>query len=89
MDINEFEYVNELNDKEIDVVLNCITEEINTLKEIKKNLIKFSYFQSINGKILLFKFKSIIDEVARISLEIDFLETKQRNYVKLKEKKNK
>ena len=84
--MTEFEYTNELYDKEIDYITKFISTEIVFLKKYKKNLTLFSYSETLKGKIITFDFQRLIAEIERISLEIDSLETKKIEYIKLKEK---
>ena len=86
--MTEFEYTNELNDKEIDFIINFISNEIKILNKIKYNMTRFVYMESISGKIRLLSFQSIINEIERIAVEIDFLERKKLDYIKIKEKQD-
>lgn len=84
--MTDFEYTNELYDKEIDFIINFISKEILGLSKIKHNLTLFAYSESLKGKILLLDFQRIINEIGRISIEINFLERKRLEYIKIKEK---
>ena len=84
--MTDFEYTNELYDKEIDFIINFISREIKGLSQIKHNLTRFAYSESINGKVRLLDFQRIINETQRIAIEIDFLERKRLEYIKIKEK---
>ncbi len=84
--MTDFEYTNELYDKEVDFIINFISREVKGLKKIKSNIVKYAYSESIKGKIRLLDFQRLIDEVERMSIEIDFLERKKLDYIKIKEK---
>jgi hypothetical protein len=84
--MTEFEYTNELYDKEIDFIINFISNEIKCLNKTKYNLTRFVYSETIKGNILLLDFKRIINEIERIAIEIDLLEIKKLDYIKIKEK---
>ena len=84
--MTEFEYTNELYDKEIDFIINFIIKEILGLKKIKSNLTRFAYSQSVRGAIRLLDFQRCVNEIERLAVEIDFLERKKIDYIKIKEK---
>jgi GTP-binding protein EngB required for normal cell division len=84
--MTDFEYINELYDKEVDFIINFISVEVNELSKIKQNLTRFAYRESIKGIIGLLDFQRIINEIDRIAIEIDFLERKKLYYIKIKEK---
>jgi len=81
--MNEFSYWNE---RDSDLMINLISEEILYLINYKQNLIKFAYLESIKGKLVFYKYKNIIDECERISVEIYFCEQIKLKYIKFKEK---
>ena len=85
--MTEFEYTNELYDKEVDFIINFISKEVRGLKNIKANITRFAYSEAIKGKIFMLDFQRCIAEVERIAIEIDFLERKMLEYIKIKEKK--
>ena len=60
--------------------VNLITKELKELQKIKKNLIFFSYQQTINGKLRRIDFQRIISEVESISNEIVHLEKLRNDY---------
>ena len=84
--MNEFEYTNGLFDKEIDLIIDFITEELNYIRRTKKQLVKFAYSESLKGKIIFLDFQRIVNETQRMSIEINFLEEKRQHYTKIKEK---
>ena len=84
--MTEFEYTNELYDKEVDFIINFISKEVRGLKKIKTNITRFAYSEALKGKILLLDFQRCIAEVERMGIEIDFLEQKMLEYIKIKEK---
>ena len=84
--MTDFEYTNELCDKEIDYIINFISKEILGLKKIKSNLNRFAYSQSVKGAIRLLDFQRCVNEIERLAIEIDFLERKKIDYIKIKEK---
>lgn len=84
--MTEFEYTNELYDKEVDFIINFISKEVRGLKKIKTNITRFAYSEALKGKILLLDFQRCIAEVERMAIEIDFLEQKMLEYIKIKEK---
>lgn len=84
--MTEFEYTNELYDKEIDFIINFISREVRSLKNIKTNITRFAYSEALKGKILFIDFQRCINEVERMAIEIDFLERKKLEYIKIKEK---
>jgi hypothetical protein len=83
--MTDFEYTNELYDKEVDFVINFIIKEAKGLKKIKLNIAKYAFSESIKGKIRLLDFQRPIGEVERLAVEIDFLERKKLEYIKIKE----
>jgi hypothetical protein len=84
--MTDFEYTNELYDKEIDFIINFISKEIKGLKKIKTNITRFAYSEAIKGKILFIDFQRCIAETERMAIEVDFLERKLLEYIKIKEK---
>lgn len=84
--MTEFEYTNELYDKEVDFIINFISREIKDLIKVKHNLTRFAYSEALKGKILILDFQRCIAEVERMAIEIEFLETKRLEYIKIKEK---
>lgn len=84
--MTEFEYTNELYDKEIDFIINFISREVRSLKKIKTNITRFAYSEALKGKMLFIDFQRCINEVERMAIEIDFLERKKIEYIKIKEK---
>lgn len=84
--ITEFEYTNGLFDQEVNLTIKFIAKEIALIKKNKNNLVKFAYSESLKGKIIFLDFQKIINETQRMSIEIDFLESKKQEYAKIKEK---
>lgn len=84
--MTDFEYTNELYDKEIDFIINFISKEVRGLKNIKTNITRFAYSEALKGNILFLDFKCCVSEVERMAIEIDFLEQKMLEYIKIKEK---
>ena len=60
--------------------VNLITKDLKELQKIKKNLIFFSYQQTINGKLRRIDFQRIISEVESISNQIVHLEKLRNEY---------
>jgi len=60
--------------------VNLITKDLKELQKIKKNLIFFSYQQTINGKLRRIDFQRIISEVESISNQIVHLEKLRNDY---------
>ena len=60
--------------------VNLITKDLKELQNIKKNLIFFSYQQTINGKLRRIDFQRIISEVESISNQIVHLEKLRNDY---------
>jgi len=83
--MTDFEYTNELYDKKVDSIINFINKEAKGLKKMKSNIAKYAYSESIKGKVRLFDFQRLIGEVERLAFEIDFLERKKLEYIKIKE----
>ena len=84
--MTEFEYTNELYDKEVDLIIKFITKELTSIRKNRKNLVKFAYSESLKGKMIFLDFQRIINETQRMSIEIQFLEDKRQHYTKIKEK---
>jgi hypothetical protein len=84
--MTEFEYTNGLFDQEVNLTIKFIAKEIAFIKKNKNNLVKFAYSESIKGKLIFIDFQRIITETQRMSIEIDFLESKKQEYTKIKEK---
>jgi hypothetical protein len=81
----EFEKTSGLYEKEVDLVIAYITEELILIRQNKKNLIKFSYSESIKGKLLFIDYQRVMSEIIRMSMEIEFLEDKRQEHLKIKE----
>ena len=86
--MTEFEYTNELYDKEVDLIIKFITKELTSIRKNRKNLVKFAYSESLKGKIIFLDFERIINETQRMSIEIEYLEDKRQHYNKIKEQEN-
>ena len=84
--MTEFEYTNELYDKEVDLIIKFITKELTSIRKNRKNLVKFAYSESVKGKMIFLDFQRIINETQRMSVEIQYLEDKRQYYTKIKEK---
>ena len=84
--MTEFEYTNELYDKEVDLIIKFITKELTSIRKNRKNLVKFAYSESLKGKMIFLDFQRIINETQRMSVEIQYLEDKRQHYTKIKEK---
>ena len=84
--MTEFEYTNGLFDQEVNLTIKFIAKEIAFIKKNKNNLVNFAYSESIKGKLIFIDFQRIITETQRMSIEIDFLESKKQEYTKIKEK---
>ena len=82
----EFEYTNGLFEQEVDLIIAFISKELTVIRRNRKNLVKFSYTESIKGKLIYIDFQRIINETQRMSVEIEFLEEKRQHYTKIKEK---
>ena len=85
--MTEFEYTNELYNKEVNFIINFISNEVKVLKKTKFNLTRFMYSESVKGKMRLLDFERCVGEVERLAVEIDFLERKKTDYIKIIEKK--
>ncbi len=84
--MTEFEYTNDLYDKEVDLIIKFINKEIVFIRKNKKNLTRYLYLHNIKGKILYVDFNRFIEEIQRMGIEIKYLEEKRLEYVKIKEK---
>ena len=84
--MTEFEYTNELYDKEVDLIIKFITKELTSIRKNRKNLVKFAYSESVKGKMIFLDFQRMINETQRMSVEIQYLEDKRQYYTKIKEK---
>lgn len=82
----EFEYTNGLFEQEVDLIIKFISKELSSIRKNRKNLVAFVYSESLKGKILFIDFQRIINEIQRMSVEIEFLEEKRQHYTKIKEK---
>jgi len=85
--MTEFEYTNDLYDKEVDLIIKFINKELAFLRKNKKNITRYLYLENIKGKILFLDFQRMVEEVQRIGVEIQFLEEKRLEYFKIQEKK--
>ena len=85
MNLYEFEQTSGLYEKEVDLVITYITEELTFIRKNRKNLIKFSYSESVKGKLLFIDYQRLINEISRMSIEIEFLENKRQEHLKIKE----
>jgi hypothetical protein len=83
--MTEFEYTNGLFDKEVNLIIDFISQELTWIKKNKNNLVNFAYSQSVSGKLIYIDFQRIMKETQRMSVEIEFLEEKRRYYIKIKE----
>lgn len=84
--MTEFEYTNDLYNKEVDLIIKFINKELSFIKKNKKNLTRYLYLENIKGKILFLDFQKIIEEIQRMGIEIQFLEEKRLEYFKIQEK---
>jgi hypothetical protein len=82
----EFEYANDLYDKEVDLIIKFINKELAFVRKNKKNLTRYLYLENIKGRILFLDFQRIIEEIQRMGVEIQFLEEKRLEYFKIQEK---
>ena len=81
----EFEKTSGLYQKDIDLVIEFIDEELTSIRRNKKNLIKFSFSETTKGKMLFIDYQRVINEISRMSIEIEFLENKRQESLKIKE----
>jgi transcriptional regulatory protein LevR len=75
---------------ELAYITEKIQEEINELQSYKKQLRKFFYKESVKGKLLAIDFNRIIDEIERITLEINHLQSliiEYSNIIELNDKR--
>ena len=84
--MTEFEYANDLYDKEVDLIIKFINKELAFVRKNKKNLTRYLYLENIKGRILFLDFQRIIEEIQRMGVEIQFLEEKRLEYFKIQEK---
>jgi hypothetical protein len=84
--MTEFEYTNDLYDKEVDLIIKFINKELAFLRKNKKNITRYLYLENIKGKILFLDFQRMVEEIQRIGVEIQFLEEKRLEYFKIQEK---
>jgi uncharacterized protein YsxB (DUF464 family) len=84
--MTDFEYTNELYDKEVEFIISFIIKEVTSLKKIKSNITRFLYMGTKNNNLRLIDFERFINELERMAIEIDFLERKKIEYIKIKEK---
>jgi hypothetical protein len=84
--MTEFEYTNDLYDKEVDLIIKFINKELAFIKKNKKNLTRYLYLENIKGKILFLDFQKILEEIQRMGVEIQYLEEKRLEYFKIQEK---
>lgn len=82
----QFEYNNGLFDKEVDLIIKFISEELKSIKKIRGNLVTFAYTESVQGNLIFIKFQRILREIQRMNIEMDFLETKRQHYIEIKRK---
>jgi hypothetical protein len=84
--MTEFEYANDLYDKEVALIIKFINKELAFVRKNKKNLTRYLYLENIKGRILFLDFQRIIEEIQRMGVEIQFLEEKRLEYFKIQEK---
>jgi hypothetical protein len=84
--MTEFEYTNDLYDKEVDLIIKFINKELAFIRKNKKNITRYLYLENIKGRILFLDFQRIIEEIQRMGVEIQFLEEKRLEYFKIQEK---
>ena len=82
----EFDFSNNIYKEEIDLIIKHITKDINFIKRNKKNLTRFLYLENIKGKVLYLDFQRILEEIKRMSIQIDYLENKRLYYIQIKER---
>lgn len=70
---------------ELAYITEKINNEIKELQNYKKQLRKFFYLESVKGKLLAIDFNRIVDELERVSLEIDCLKRLKNEYSNIKE----
>jgi hypothetical protein len=84
--MTEFEYANDLYDKEVALIIKFINKELAFVRKNKKNLTRYLYLENIKGKILFLDFQKILEEIQRMGVEIQYLEEKRLEYFKIQEK---
>jgi hypothetical protein len=84
--MTEFEYTNDLYDKEVDLIIKFINKELAFIRKNKKNITRYLYLENIKGKILFLDFQKILEEIQRMGVEIQYLEEKRLEYFKIQEK---
>ena len=82
----EFDFSNNIYKEEVDLIIKHITKEIKFIEKNKNNLTRYLYLENIKGKVLYLDFKRFLDEIQRMSIEIQFLENKRLDYIKIKER---
>jgi len=68
---------------DLDQIILSITDEIISLKDYQKNLKKFTFSQTVSGKMIWLDFSRAMDEIARITKEIQELEARRVEIYKL------
>ena len=64
--MTEFEYTNDLYDKEVDLIIKFINKELAFLRKNKKNITRYLYLENIKGKILFLDFQRMVEEIQRM-----------------------
>lgn len=83
--MSEFEYIDIYEGKDIDLIIELISEELTSARINKKNLVLFAYSETKKGKVIYIDFKRILNEIERMGFEIEFLEQKMKSYINIKE----
>jgi hypothetical protein len=83
--MSEFEYIDIYEGKDIDSIIELISEELVSVKINRKKLTMFAYSESKKGKIIFIDFKRILNEIERMGVEIEFLEKRMKNFTNIKE----
>jgi hypothetical protein len=76
----------ELCRNEIESIITSIGDEILFLEKTKSNLISYTYSESIKGKLVLLDFKRLVQEISRLSMEIEILHDLRTEYTSLQQK---
>jgi hypothetical protein len=76
----------ELCRNEIESTITSIGNEILFLEKTKSNLILYTHSESIKGKLVLLDFKRLVQEISRLSMEIEILHDLRNEYTSLQQK---
>ena len=77
-----------MSESEINLYISSLNKEINELKRIRNNLIKYFHLETKKGNIRLKDFNKFMDESTRLSICIQHIEETKLEFIRFREANN-